>query len=48
MEEKDLIKLTAKELTDIGVCPTCLNRKYNGIIFGDDSKLKLYEDKDIE
>ena len=48
MEEKDLLKLSAKELTDLGVCPTCLNRKYNGAIFGDDSKLKLYEDKDIE
>ncbi len=48
MEEKDLLKLSAKELTDMGVCPTCLNRKYNGAIFGDDSKLKLYEDKDIE
>ncbi len=48
MEEKELIKLSAKELTDLGVCPTCLNRKYNGAVFGDDSKLKLYEDKDIE
>ena len=48
MEEKDLIKLSAKELTDMGICPTCLNRKYNGAIFGDDSQLKLYEDKDIE
>ena len=48
MEEKDLLKLSAKELTDMGVCPTCLNRKYNGAIFGDDSNLKLYEDEDIE
>ncbi len=48
MEEKDLIKLSAKELTDLGVCPTCLNRKYNGAVFGDDTNLKLYEDGDIE
>ena len=48
MEEKELLKLSPKELTDMGVCPTCLNRKYNGAVFGDDSKLKLYEDKDIE
>ena len=48
MDEKDLLKLSAKELTDMGICPTCLNRKYNGAVFGDDSKLKLYEDKDIE
>ena len=48
MDEKDLLKLSPKELTDMGVCPTCLNRKYNGAIFGDDSKLKIYEDQDIE
>lgn len=48
MEEKDLLKLSPKELTDLGVCPTCLNRKYNGAVFGDDSQLKIYEDKDIE
>lgn len=48
MEEKELLKLSPKELIDMGVCPTCLNRKYNGAVFGDDSKLKLYEDKDIE
>ncbi len=48
MEEEKLLKLSARELTDLGVCPTCLNRKYNGAVFGDDSKLKLYEDEDIE
>ena len=48
MKEEELLKLSTKELTDMGVCPTCLNRKYGGAIFGDDSKLKLYEDKDIE
>ena len=48
MNEKDLLKLSAKELTDMGICPTCLNRKYNGAIFGNDENLKLYEDEDIE
>ncbi len=48
MLEKDLIKLTPKELTDLGICPTCLNKKYHGAIFGDDSKLKIYEDDEIE
>ena len=48
MEEKDLLKLSAKELTDLGVCPTCLNRKYNGAIFGDDTDKRLYLDDDIE
>lgn len=48
MEEKELIKLSPKELTDMGYCATCLDRKYNGAIFGDDSKLKIYEDEDNE
>lgn len=48
IDEKELIKLSARELTDMGVCPTCLNKKYNGAVFGDDTNLKLYEDTDIE
>lgn len=48
MKIKDLLKLSPKELTDMGVCPTCLNKKYNGAIFGDDSNLLLYTDDEIE
>lgn len=48
MEEKDLIKLSPKELTDLGYCATCLNRKHNGAIYGDDSLQKIFEDEDIE
>lgn len=48
MEEMELLKLSPKELTDMGVCPTCLDRKHNGALFGDSSKLKTYEDEDIE
>ena len=48
MKEEELIKLTPKELTDMGVCPTCLDRKYHGAIYGDDSKLLVYRDADIE
>ena len=48
MEEKELLKLTPKELTDMGVCPTCLDRKYNGALYGDNSNLKIYEDEDVE
>lgn len=48
MKKEELLTLSPKELTDMGVCPTCLNRKYHGAIFGDDSQLKLYEDQDIE
>ena len=33
MEEKELLKLSVKELIDMGVCPTCLDRKYNGAIY---------------
>ena len=37
-----------KDLTDAGICPTCFNRATNGHVYGDDSLLKVYEDKDIE
>lgn len=40
--------LSAKQLTDLGICPTCFDRQTGNSVFGDDSKLKFYEDKDIE
>lgn len=48
MEDKDLIKLSVKELMELGICPTCLNRRTNGAIYGNNSHTKLYEDDDIE
>ena len=41
-------KITNKELTDQGICPTCYDRKHNHIVFGDNSKQMLYKDKEIE
>ena len=48
MTELELLKLSPAELTDMGICPTCLNRKYNGAIYGDNSDKLVYEDEDIE
>ena len=48
MEISELIKLSPAELTDNGICPTCLNRKTNGAVFGDDTPQTLYRDNDIE
>jgi len=48
MEDKDLIRLSVKELMELGICPTCLNRRTNGAIYGDNSQTKLYGDNDIE
>lgn len=48
MDEAELLKLTPGELTDMGICPTCLNRKYSGALYGDNTNKLLYEDKDIE
>lgn len=48
MNESELLKLTPGELTDLGICPTCFNRKHNGAIFGDDKDILVYKDKDIE
>lgn len=35
-------------LTDQGICPTCYDKKFNNIVFGDNSKNILYEDDLIE
>ena len=48
MDDRELMKLTPGELTDLGICPTCFNRKYNGTIFGNNTDKLLYEDEDIE
>ncbi|MDE7158145.1 MAG: hypothetical protein K2N74_01070, partial [Clostridiales bacterium] len=48
MKEEELLKLSVGELIDLGVCPTCLNRKYHGALYGDNSDKLLYEDKEIE
>ena len=48
MDKKELIKLPIGELVDMGICPTCLNRETGGALFGDDSKLRIYEDDDID
>ena len=48
MEEKELLKLSPGELIDLGICPTCFNRKNNGALYGDNSDKLIYEDTDIE
>ena len=51
LEELDvekLKKLSPGELTDMGVCPTCFDRATNHALYGDDSKLKVFEDNEIE
>ena len=51
IEELDihlLKNLSPGELTDMGICPTCFDRATNKLLYGDDSQLKTYEDKDIE
>ena len=48
MDDKELLKLTPGELVDLGICPTCLNRKHNDALYGDNSDKLIYEDKDIE
>ena len=47
-EIKKYLGLSAKELTDNGICPTCFNRCTNESVFGSDKELKVFEDTDIE
>lgn len=48
MKIEDLLKLSPGELTDLGICPTCLNRETGGGLYGDISDQLLYADEDIE
>lgn len=48
LDIESLKKLSPANLTDMGICPTCFDRATNRALYGDDSHLKTYEDKDIE
>ena len=48
MDKENLLKLSPRELTDMGICPTCFNRENGGALYGDNSDKMLYEDEDIE
>lgn len=48
MELEQLLKLSPAELTDMGICPTCLDRWCGGALYGDNSDRLLYENADIE
>ena len=48
MNESELLKLSAGELVDLGICPTCFNRKHKGAVFGDNTDKLIYQDQDIE
>lgn len=38
-------KITAKDLTDRGICPTCFNRAHNFCLTGDETPHILYENE---
>lgn len=40
-------KLTAANLTDKGICPTCYDKEHNGIVFGDNTDKILYQNEDF-
>ena len=48
MTESEMLQLTPEQLVDMGVCPTCLNRKHNGALYGDNADKLIYEDEEIE
>ena len=48
MNRSELSGLSAAELTDRGICPTCYNRENGGCLFGDMSDKMLYKDGLIE
>ena len=48
LSDAELLKLSAGELVDLGICPTCFNRKMGGAFYGDNSQTLIYKDGDIE
>ena len=48
MNREDLLRLTPAELTDLGICPTCLDRECGGALFGDKRDKLVYADGEIE
>lgn len=50
-EIKQLImekKITAADLTNAGICPTCFNKENNNVLYGDNDDKIIYEDSDFE
>ena len=41
-------KITAKELTDNGICPTCYDRENGNVLYGDCSDMILFENDSFE
>ena len=54
LQEEEIVELirqgevSAGDLTDAGICPTCFNKAHNGILYGEDTNRLVYEDGDIE
>ena len=40
-------KVKRKDFLDSGICPTCFDRRHNGILYGDDSARTIYQDEDM-
>ncbi len=45
---KEFTVLNNAILTDQGICPTCYDRKFNNVLFGDNSKNIIYKDDNFE
>lgn len=42
------MELTAAQLVDSGICPTCYNREHNNCLYGDCSDKMLFENEYLE
>lgn len=40
--------MTAKELTDMGICPTCYDRSHDFCVYGDCSRQEIYKNEFFE
>lgn len=41
-------KVSAEELTNKGICPTCYNKEHNFCVFGDDTPRTIFQNENYE
>lgn len=41
-------KVTISDIIDVGICPTCLDKQNNHVVYGDNSEKIIYEDEFLE
>ena len=41
-------KISARDFTDSGICPTCFDREHDNVLYGDNTEKIIFENEDFE